>query len=146
ITFLSMPGQAYQDGMGFIQFYLGLPIAMVILSAVILPIYARLRVYTAYEYLESRFDRKTRQLVALLFLLSPGLGAGISLYAPAIVLSTLLGWPLGATTVVLGAAVIAYTVSGGTRVVSRTQTWQMVIMLGGMAAAFAFVLHRLPAS
>lgn len=146
ITFLSMPGQAYQDGMGFIQFYFGLPIAMVILSAVIVPIYHRLRVYTAYEYLERRFDRKTRQLVALLFLLSRGLGAGISLYAPAIVLSTLLGWPLGWTTVSIGGAVILYTVSGGTRVVSRTQTWQMAIMLGGMAAAFAFVLHRLPPS
>ena len=146
ITFLSMPGQAYQDGLGFVQFYLGLPVAMVILSAVIVPIYHRLRVYTAYEYLETRFDRKTRQLVALLFLISRGLGAGISLYAPAIVLSTVLGWPLGWTTVILGAAVVAYTVSGGTRVVSRTQTWQMVIMLGGMAAAFAFVLHRLPPS
>ncbi|HEX6839494.1 MAG TPA: sodium:solute symporter [Polyangia bacterium] len=146
ITFLSMPGQAYQDGMGFIQFYLGLPIAMIILSSVIVPIYYRLKVYTAYEYLETRFDRKTRQLVAFLFLLSRGLGAGISLYAPAIVLSTLLGWPLGWTTVALGAAVILYTVSGGTRVVSRTQTWQMVVMLGGMAAAFAFVLHRLPPS
>jgi Na+/proline symporter len=145
ITFLSMPGQAYQDGMGFIQFYLGLPVAMIILSAVIVPIYYRLKVYTAYEYLETRFDKKTRQLVALLFLLSRGLGAGISLYAPAIVLSTVLGWPLGWTTLALGAAVILYTVSGGTRVVSRTQTWQMVIMLGGMAAAFAFVLHRLPA-
>ncbi|HXU70740.1 MAG TPA: sodium:solute symporter [Polyangia bacterium] len=146
ITFLSMPGQAYQDGMGFIQFYLGLPLAMIILSAVIVPIYYRLKVYTAYEYLETRFDRKTRQLVAFLFLLSRGLGAGISLYAPAIVLSTLLGWPLGGTTVALGAAVILYTVSGGTRVVSRTQTWQMVVMLGGMAAAFAFVLHRLPSA
>jgi Na+/proline symporter len=144
ITFLSMPGQAYQDGMGFIQFYMGLPIAMIILSSVIVPIYYRLKVYTAYEYLETRFDRKTRQLVALLFLLSRGLGAGISLYAPAIVLSTLLGWPLGWTTLAIGAAVILYTVSGGTRVVSRTQTWQMVVMLGGMAAAFAFVLHRLP--
>jgi Na+/proline symporter len=144
ITFLSMPGQAYQDGMGFIQFYLGLPVAMILLSSVIVPIYYRLKVYTAYEYLETRFDRKTRQLVAFLFLLSRGLGAGISLYAPAIVLSTVLGWPLGWTTLALGGAVILYTVSGGTRVVSRTQTWQMVVMLGGMAAAFAFVLHRLP--
>ncbi|HEY2743327.1 MAG TPA: sodium:solute symporter [Polyangia bacterium] len=144
ITFLSMPGQAYQDGLGFIQFYLGLPLAMIILSSLIVPIYYRLKVYTAYEYLETRFDRKTRQLVALLFLLSRGLGAGISLYAPAIVLSTVLGWPLGWTTLAIGAAVILYTVSGGTRVVSRTQTWQMVVMLSGMAAAFAFVLHRLP--
>jgi SSS family solute:Na+ symporter len=146
ITFLSMPGQGFRDGMGFVQFYLGLPIAMVILSVFVLPIYSRLRVYTAYEYLERRFDRKTRQLVALLFLLSRGLGAGISLYAPAIVLSTVFGWPLGMTTLLLGAAVIVYTVSGGARVVSRTQSWQMLVMLGGMAVAFAFVLHRLPKS
>ena len=139
-----MPGQAYQDGMGFVQFYLGLPIAMVILSAVIVPIYYRLKVYTAYEYLENRFDRKTRQLTALLFLLSRGLGAGISIYAPAIVLSTVLGWPLSWTNLVIGGVVIVYTVSGGTRVVSRTQTWQMVVMLGGMAAAFAFVWSQLP--
>ena len=116
ITFLSMPGQAYEDGMGFVQFYFGLPIAMVILSAVIVPIYYRLKVYTAYEYLETRFDRKTRQLTALLFLLSRGLGAGISIYAPAIVLSTVLGWPLQLTNLVIGGAVILYTVSGGTRV------------------------------
>src|SRR5437762_4047354 len=131
ITFLSLPGQAYQDGMGFIQFYFGLPIAMVILSAVIVPIYYRLKVYTAYEYLETRFDRKTRQLTAFLFLLSRGLAAGISIYAPAIVLSRVLGWPLHLTNVAIGLVVIAYTVSGGTRAVAATQTWQMVVMLGG---------------
>jgi Na+/proline symporter len=144
ITFLSMPGQAYEDGMGFIQFYLGLPIAMVILSAVVLPIFHRLKVYTAYEYLEGRFDRKTRQLTAILFLVSRGLGAGVSIFAPAIVLSTVMGWPLQLTNLVIGGATIAYTVSGGSRTVSRTQTYQMVVMLGGMALAAIFILTRLP--
>jgi Na+/proline symporter len=145
ITFISMPGQAYQDGMGFIQFYLGLPIAMVILSAIIVPIFYKTKVFTAYEYLESRFDRKTRQLTALLFLLSRGLAAGISIYAPAIVLSTVLGWSLQLTNLVIGGVVILYTVSGGTRVVSRTQTWQMIVMLGGMVAAAIYLFRQLPA-
>jgi Na+/proline symporter len=145
ITFLSMPGQAYTQGMGFIQFYFGLPIAMVILSAVIVPVYYRLKVYTAYEYLETRFDRKTRQLTAMLFLLSRGLAAGISIYAPAIVLSTVLGWPLQLTNLIIGGVVIVYTVSGGTRVVSRTQTYQMVVMLGGMGAAAVVIWSQLPA-
>jgi Na+/proline symporter len=144
ITFLSTPGQGYEDGMGFVQFYFGLPIAMVILSATIVPIYKRLRVYTAYEYLESRFDLKTRQLTAFLFLLQRGLGAGISIYAPAIILSTVLGWPLHLTNVIIGTLVIIYTVSGGTRAVNETQTYQMAIMLAGMAIAFAFILLRLP--
>jgi Na+/proline symporter len=145
ITFLSVPGQAYQDGMGFVQFYFGLPLAMVLLSAVILPIYYRLKVYTAYEYLETRFDRKTRQLTAFLFLLSRGLGAGISIYAPAIVLSTVLGWPLQLTNLAIGGAVILYTVSGGARAVARTQTVQMVVILAGMALAVAVIWSRLPA-
>jgi len=145
ITFLSTPGQGYEDGMGFVQFYLGLPIAMVILSATIVPLYKRLKVYTAYEYLESRFDLKTRQLTAFLFLLQRGLGAGISIYAPAIILSTVLGWPLHLTNIAIGALVILYTVSGGTRAVNQTQTYQMAVMLGGMALAFFFVLSRLPA-
>jgi SSS family solute:Na+ symporter len=146
ITFLSTPGQGYEDGMGFVQFYFGLPIAMVILSATIVPLYKRLKVYTAYQYLETRFDLKTRQLTAFLFLLQRGLGAGISIYAPAIILSTVLGWPLHLTNVAIGALVILYTVSGGTRAVNQTQTYQMVVMLGGMALAFAFVLFRLPAT
>ena len=145
ITFLSMPGQAYEDGMGFVQFYFGLPLAMVILAATIVPVYYRLRVATAYEYLEGRFDRKTRQLTAFLFLLQRGLGAGLSIYAPAIILSSVLGWPLHVTNVIIGLLVIVYTVSGGTRAVSQTQTWQMVVMLSGMALAFLFVLHSLPA-
>jgi SSS family transporter len=145
ITFLSMPGQAYEDGLGFIQFYFGLPIAMVLLAWWVLPIYRRLRVYTAYEYLESRFDRKTRQLTAALFLVSRGLAAGLSLYAPALVLTAVLGWPLQITNLTMGVLAVLYTVSGGTRAVSVTQSWQMGIMLGGMLAAFFFVLHALPA-
>jgi Na+/proline symporter len=117
---------------------------MVILAALVLPIYHRLRVYTAYEYLESRFDRKTRQLTAFLFLVQRGLGAGLSIYAPAIIVSTVLGWSLTATNLIIGAVVILYTVSGGTRAVSQTQTHQMVVMLGGMALAFVFILHSLP--
>ena len=144
ITFLSMPGQAYEDGMGFVQIYFGLPIAMVLLAATMVPVYYRLKVATAYEYLEGRFDRKTRQLTAFLFLLQRGLGAGLSIYAPAIILSSVLGWPLHITNVIIGALVILYTVSGGTRAVSQTQTLQMVVMLSGMAAAFVFVLRALP--
>jgi SSS family solute:Na+ symporter len=144
ITFLSTPGQAYEDGLGFIQFYFGLPIAMVLLAWFVVPIYRRLRVYTAYEYLEQRFDRKTRRLTALLFLISRGLAAGLSLYAPALVLSAVLGWPLQLTNLCMGVLAVAYTASGGTRAVSATQSWQMGIMLCGMLAAFFFVLHALP--
>src|SRR5262244_842754 len=144
ITFLSVPGQAYEDGMSYVQFYFGLPIAMVLLSATIVPLYYRLKVYTAYEYLERRFDLKTRLLTAFIFLLQRGLAAGISIYAPAIILSTVLGWPLHLTNLVIGILVIFYTVSGGTRAVNQTQTHQMAVMLAGMALAFAYVLWRLP--
>jgi solute:Na+ symporter, SSS family len=144
ITFLSTPGQAYTDGMRFLQFYFGLPLAMVVLSVVFVPRFYGLRVFTAYEYLEQRFDRKTRQLAAFLFLVQRGLSAGITIYAPAIVLSTVLGWSLNLTCVAIGALVILYTVSGGTRAVSQTQKHQMVVMLGGMAVAFAVVVARLP--
>lgn len=145
ITFLSTPGQGFEDGLSFVQFYFGVPIAMVILSATIVPIYYRTRVLTAYEYLEQRFDLKTRQLTALIFLLQRGLGAGLSIYAPAIILSAVLGWSLTVTNLVLGVVVIAYTVSGGTRAVNQTQQWQMAVMLGGMALAFAFTFSTLPA-
>ncbi len=145
ITFLSTPGQAYEDGLGFVQFYFGLPIAMVILSAVLLPAYYRLRVITAYEFLEQRFDRKTRQLAALLFLVQRGLAAGITIYAPSILLSSLVGWDLRATNVVTGGLVIVYTVAGGTRAVSQTQKQQMAVMLAGMALATAWVVASLPA-
>jgi SSS family transporter len=144
ITFLSMPGQAYEDGMRFLQFYFGLPVAMVILSIAFIPRFYRLRVLTAYEYLEGRFDLKTRQLAAFLFLLQRGLSAGITIYAPAIVLSKVLGWPLNATCLAIGAVVILYTVAGGTRAVSQTQKHQMVVMLLGMVVAFVVIVHKLP--
>lgn len=144
ITFLSTPGQAYESGMGFVQFYFGLPIAMIIISAFFLPIYYRLKVYTAYEYLENRFNGKVRSLTAMLFLISRGLAAGITIYAPAIILSTLLGWNLELTCVLIGILVIVYTVSGGSRAVSLTQKWQMAIIMGGMIVAFYFVLQSFP--
>ena len=144
ITFLSTPGQAYNDGMGFIQFYFGLPIAMIILSVTFVPIYYRLKVYTAYEVLESRFDLKTRLLAACLFLLQRGLAAGITIYAPAIILSTLLGWNLTATCILIGSLVIVYTVSGGTKAVSQTQKQQMAVMMGGMVIAGIMVINMLP--
>ncbi len=144
ITFLSTPGQAYEDGMRFVQFYFGLPLAMIVISAVFVPIYYRLKVYTAYEYLEHRFDQRVRYLGALLFLIQRGLAAGITIYAPSIILSTLLGWSLDGTILVIGVLVIAYTVSGGTRAVSQTQKGQMVVMLSGMVVAGVIVILRLP--
>jgi SSS family transporter len=144
ITFLSTPGQAYADGMRFIQFYFGLPLAMIILSVTFVPMYYKLKVYTAYEFLESRFDLKTRILAAGLFLIQRGLAAGITIYAPSIILSTLLGWNLGATNLLIGALVIIYTMSGGTKAVSVTQKQQMAVMMGGMILAGVFVLQYLP--
>jgi Na+/proline symporter len=144
ITFLSVPGQAYVDGVGFVQFYFGLPVAMVILSAVFLPIYHRLNVYTAYEYLEKRFDRRTRQFVAILFLVSRGLASGLAIYAPALVLSAVLGWPAGLTNLLLGGVTIAYTVAGGSRAVSRTQSAQMVVIFVGLVAALVTAVASFP--
>ena len=144
ITFLSTPGQAYIDGMRFVQFYLGLPIAMIILSVTFIPIYYKLKVYTAYEFLESRFDLKTRVLAALLFLIQRGLAAGITIYAPAIILTTLLGWPLNYTIILIGSLVIIYTVSGGTKAVTQTQKQQMAVMMGGMIIAGVVVINMLP--
>jgi solute:Na+ symporter, SSS family len=144
ITFLSTPGQAYEDGMRFLQFYFGLPIAMVIIAISFIPIYYRLKVYTAYEYLESRFDLKTRTLAALLFLIQRGLAAGITIYAPAIILSSILGWNVNTTSILLGLVVIIYTVSGGTRAVSVTQTQQMAVMMGGMIVAGIIIINMLP--
>ena len=146
ITFLSTPGQAYESGMGFIQFYFGLPLAMIIISVFILPIYYRLKVYTAYQYLEERFDVRVRAFTAFLFLLSRGLAAGITIYAPAIILSTLLNWNLQLTCLGVGGLVIVYTVSGGSRAVSLTQKWQMTIIMGGMFAAFYYVIQSFPES
>jgi len=144
ITFLSTPGQAYEDGMRFLQFYFGLPIAMVIISISFIPIYYRLKVYTAYEFLESRFDLKTRSLAAFLFLVQRGLAAGITIYAPAIILSSILGWNVNTTNIILGLVVILYTVGGGTRAVSVTQKQQMAVMMGGMIVAGIIVVNMLP--
>ncbi len=146
ITFLSTPGQAYEDGMRFIQFYFGLPLAMIIISVVFVPIYYKLKVYTAYEYLEQRFDLRTRTLTALLFIVQRGLAAGITIYAPAIILSTLLGWNLTVTNVFIGILVIGYTVSGGSAAVSITQKQQMAVMMGGMILAGLIVIQLLPIS
>lgn len=144
ITFLSTPGQAYHDGMGFVQFYFGLPIAMVIICMVFIPIYHRLKVYTAYEYLETRFDLKTRTLTAILFLIQRGLAAGITIFAPAIILSAVLGWDLNTLTVLIGSLVIIYTVSGGTKAVNVTQKQQMAVIFAGMFAAFFLIISYLP--
>ncbi len=144
ITFLSTPGQAYESGMGFVQFYFGLPLAMILISIFFLPIYYRLKVYTAYQYLEQRFDVRVRAFTAFLFLVSRGLAAGITIYAPAIILSTLLDWNLQLTCLLIGGLVIVYTVSGGSRAVSLTQKWQMTIIMGGMFAAFFYVLDSFP--
>ncbi len=144
ITFLSTPGQAFHDGMGFVQFYFGLPIAMIIICMVFIPLYHRLKVYTAYEFLENRFDLKTRSLTALLFLISRGLSAGITIYAPAIILSVVLGWNLNLLIIVIGILVIIYTVSGGTKAVSMTQKQQMAVIFTGMFIAFFLIVSYLP--
>ncbi|WP_159020985.1 sodium:solute symporter [Algibacter sp. L3A6] len=144
ITFLSTPGQAFNDGMGFVQFYFGLPIAMVVICMVFIPLYHRLKVYTAYEFLENRFDLKTRTLTAILFLIQRGLAAGITIFAPAIILSVVLKWDLLTLNIVIGLLVIIYTVSGGTRAVNVTQKHQMVIIFIGMLVAFFLIVSKLP--
>lgn len=144
ITFLSTPGQAFHDGMGFVQFYFGMPLAMIVICVTFIPIFHKLKVYTAYEYLETRFDQKTRSLAAILFLLQRGLAAGITIYAPAIILSSILGWNLKILNILIGLMVIIYTVSGGTKAVSITQKQQMFIIMMGMFAAFYFLIEQLP--
>lgn len=144
ITFLSTTGQGFYSGMGFVQFYFGLPIAMVIICLVFIPLYHKLKVFTAYEYLESRFDLKTRSLAAILFLIQRSLAAGITIYAPAIILSAVLGWNLTMLNIVIGIIVIIYTVSGGTKAVSVTQKQQMAIIFIGMFIAFFLILDYLP--
>ena len=143
ITFLSMPGQAYESGIGFIQNYFGQPLALIVVCAVFVPIYQRLKVYTAYQYLGTRFDRKTQLLGAFLFLVQRGIAGGITIYAPAIVLSALLGWRLNLTIWLAGGLVIIYTVVGGTKIVSITQRYQMIVIMVGMAIAFAVAVYRL---
>ncbi len=146
ITFLSTTGQGFYDGMGFVQFYFGLPIAMVIICLVFIPIYHKLKIFTAYEYLESRFDLKTRSLAAILFLIQRSLAAGITIYAPAIILSAVLGWNLTTLNIIIGIVVIIYTVTGGTKAVSITQKQQMAVIFAGMAIAFYLILDKLPDS
>ncbi len=144
ITFLSIPGQGFESGIGFVQNYFGLPLALIIVCAIFLPIYRRLGVYTAYEFLGQRFDAKTRLLGAGLFLLQRGLAAGVTIYAPAIILSTVLGWRLDLTIVGAGLLVIIYTVTGGSDAVNLTQKWQMSIIFSGMVVAFLILIARLP--
>lgn len=145
ITFLSTPGQGYLDGLGFVQIYFGLPIALIIIAAVFLPIFRRLNVYTAYEYLGRRFDTKTRLLGAALFLVQRGLGAGLTIYAPSIVLATVFGWPLDLTIISSGLVVIVYTVMGGSSAVTVTQKYQLAVIFAGMVTAFCLVVVKLPA-
>ncbi|AKF03556.1 sodium:solute symporter [Sandaracinus amylolyticus] len=146
ITFISGPGQAFSDGMGFVQIYLGLPLAMILISALMVPTYFRLQVYTAYEYLERRFDLRMRLLTAALFLVQRGLAAGITIYAPAILLSSVLGWSLNVTNAVIGLTVIVYTVTGGSRAVAQTQKQQMAVILVGMMIAAGILIAQLPES
>ncbi|BDU26517.1 sodium:solute symporter [Flavobacterium sp. GSB-24] len=144
ITFLSTPGQAYHDGMGFVQFYFGLPIAMIVICVTFIPLYHKTKVYTAYEFLERRFDVKTRSLAAILFLVQRGLGTGLTIYAPAIILSALLGWNLTIMNIIIGVLVIIYTFSGGTKAVNVTQKQQMFVIMSGMFITFFLILHYLP--
>lgn len=145
ITFLSTPGQAYADGMRFVQFYFGLPVAMVVLCVSAVAIFHRLKVYTAYEYLEGRFDLKTRTLAGFLFLIQRGLACGLTIYAPSLILSTLMGWNIYWTNFVIGSLVVSYTATGGTKAVNHTNFQQMLIILIGMGAAFVVLIASLPA-
>ncbi len=144
ITFLSAPGQAFTDGMRFVQYYFGLPIAMVVICVTFVPIFRRLNVYTAYEYLEKRFDRRTRLLTSILFLLSRGLSTGISIYAPSIIVSSLLGWNIYITNVLVGGLLLLYTVRGGARSVAHTQSIMFGIILAAMVTAAFVLLRSLP--
>lgn len=146
ITFLSTPGQAFHDGMGFVQFYFGLPIAMVIICVTFIPLFHKLKVFTAYEFLEKRFDVKTRSLGAILFLIQRGLAAGITIYAPSIILSSILGWNLNWLNFIIGVLVIIYTVAGGTKAVNVTQKQQMFVIMLGMFIVFYLVLKKMPES
>ncbi len=145
ITYLSLPGQAYENGIAFIQNYFGLPLALIVVCVAFLPIYRKLGVYTAYEYLGQRFDPKTRLLGAVLFLVQRGIQAGVTIYAPAIILATVLGWRLDLTIVFTGLVAIIYTVTGGSAAVNLTQKWQMAVIFGGMVTAFVVLLGKLPA-
>ena len=144
VTFLSAPGQAYTDGMRFVQYYFGLPLAMVVLCITFVPVFHRLKIFTAYEFLEQRFDLKTRTLTSFLFLLQRGLSTGISISAPSIILSSLLGWDIVWTNIFMGGLLIIYTVTGGAKAVAYTQQLQLIVIFGGMCIAGYMVVHRLP--
>lgn len=144
ITFLSAPGQAFTDGMRFLQFYFGLPLAMIVLCVTAVPLFHKMKIYTAYEYLENRFDYKTRALGAFLFLIQRGLAAGLTIYAPAIILSSLLGWDIYWTNIFIGGIVVVYTVAGGTKAVSYTQLGQMAIIFSGIILAAILIFQMLP--
>jgi len=145
ITYLTGPGQAYTDGMRFVQYYFGLPLAMIVISIFFVPVYSRLKVYTAYEFLENRFDVKTRSLTSFLFLLSRGLSTGVSIYAPSLILSSLMGWNIYYTNIVMGGLLIIYTMSGGARAVAYTQTLQMVIVFVSLFIIAYIAVNMLPA-
>ncbi|MDX1701523.1 MAG: hypothetical protein R3250_12940, partial [Melioribacteraceae bacterium] len=144
ITFLSTPGQAYVDGMRFVQFYIGLPIAMIVLSITAVPLYHKLNVFTAYEYLESRFDLKNRALGSFLFLIQRGLAAGFTIFAPALIISAILGWSINWTILIIGILVIIYTASGGTKAVNKTHMLQMIVIFFGMISAAFMIFQLLP--
>src|ERR1700709_2917729 len=144
VTFLSAPGQAYTDGMRFVQYYFGLPLAMVVLCITFVPVFHKLKLFTAYEFLEKRFDGKTRTFTSLLFLLQRGLSTGISISAPSIILSSLLGWNILWTNILMGGLLIIYTVTGGAKAVAYTQQLQFIIIFLGMGVAGYMVIHRLP--
>lgn len=143
ITFLSTPGKAFEDGMGFIQFYFAMPLAMVLIAAFVIPMYHRLKVYTAYEFLEQRFDLKTRWLTSFLFMINRGLSVGLTIYAPSIILSSVLGWDLTITNIFMGGLVVFYTVSGGATAVGQTHKLQMAVMIGGMLCALYLIFDML---
>src|SRR5918993_124993 len=146
ITFLSAPGQAFTDGMRFVQYYFGLPLAMIVICIFFVPVFRNLKVYTAYEFLEKRFDVKTRTLTSALFLISRGLSTGISIYAPSIILSSLLDWNIYYTNLVMGGLLIIYTMSGGAKAVAYTQQLQLLIIISGMFLAAYMVVNMLPAN
>jgi Na+/proline symporter len=145
ITFLSAPGQAYTDGMRFVQYYFGLPLAMIVICVVFVPVFRKLKVYTAYEFLEERFDVKTRTFTSFLFQVSRGLSTGISIYAPSLILSSLLGWNIYRTNIIMGGLLIIYTMAGGAKAVAYTQKLQLVIIIAGMLVAGYMLVHLMPA-
>ena len=144
VTFLAAPGQAYTDGMRFVQYYFGLPLAAIVICITFIPVFHRLKVYTAYEFLENRFDGRTRTLASALFLIQRGLSTGISIFAPSIILATILDWNIYWTNVFMGGLLIVYTVSGGARAVAYTQKLQMLIIFSGLALAGYYMVSHLP--